>query len=326
MKLLDFIIYRARWAAVIAALGSAGLFSFLFWLSDAYRIEPLPAYIDSRDQLLGLMILMVLVPAFLLAFVITTQRRSMLFAQELVTKGILSEGPENWLRPMRWRTPLVGVALGMTYGLAANTPTEWLTDFGQLGAGIQSLVVGQTLMWMIVGFALSYRLSTAVAFNRIGKTVKANILDTTAYGPFARNGVDDVLSVAILLVLSTVQALDAQFRVGNYIGAMIVAVPAAAFLFLLPMLSIHRRLADSRDEHLGRVDREIASLKPPSSAGELQVLETLLQHRDRIRDTLLWPINRSVSSRLAVYVFIPPIAWLGAAFVEFGLGRILGDT
>jgi hypothetical protein len=52
----------------------------------------------------------------------------------------------------------------------------------------------------------------------------------------------------------------------------------------------------------------------------------VLQHRDRIRDTLLWPINRSVSSRLAVYVVIPPLAWVGAAFVEFAIGRILGGN
>jgi hypothetical protein len=58
----------------------------------------------------------------------------------------------------------------------------------------------------------------------------------------------------------------------------------------------------------------------------LQTLETLMQHRDRIAETLLWPINRSLYSRLAFYIVIPPIAWLGAAFVEFGVERLLNSS
>jgi len=38
---------------------------------------------------------------------------------------------------------------------------------------------------------------------------------------------------------------------------------------------------------------------------------------------LTWPLDWRIYSRLAFYVILPPIAWLGAAFVEFGVDRFL---
>ena len=323
MKLLDFILYRARRAAVIAPILCASFYLLMFWLSDTYRMEVLPEYMSSREQLVGLMLVLILISTFLVSFVIVAQRRSMRFGQELVDNHVLDERPEDWLRPVRRRSILIGSGLGIFYGLALNTPLPWIIDFFEISGTARSTVIGQALLWTIVGVALSLRLSTAYAFYKVGKTVDAKILDTSVYGPFARNGMDDVLAIVVLLVLSTVQALDAQFRLGNYLATLLVALPAAAFLFLLPMFSIHHRIAEARDANLERVEREIASMPTPQTAGDLQKLEILLQHRDRVRDTLLWPINRSVTSRLAVYVIIPPIAWLGAAFVEFGVGRIM---
>jgi len=51
----------------------------------------------------------------------------------------------------------------------------------------------------------------------------------------------------------------------------------------------------------------------------------LIQHRDRIAHTSAWPIDMSITTRLILYIVIPPIAWFGAAIVEIGLDRILGS-
>jgi hypothetical protein len=186
-------------------------------------------------------------------------------------------------------------------------------------------VIGQAVTWTLVGLTLSFRLHTAFSYNKLGRTVRFDLLNVRPIAPFAKNGVDDVLAIALILVLSTTQSLDAQFRFENYAAAMLIALPAAAFLFVLPMFSVHRRLVHARAEYVEQMNREIAGESRKLEPEAIQKLELLMQHRDRIADTSTWPLDWTIYSRLAFYVILPPIAWLGAAFVEFGLDRILRD-
>jgi hypothetical protein len=170
---------------------------------------------------------------------------------------------------------------------------------------------------------LSFRLHTAFCFNKIGRTAHIDLLDVHRYEPFARNGVNDVMAIALLFVLSTLQSLDAQFRFENYSMAILVGLPAAIFLFVWPMLSIHLRLARRRAESVAELDRMVAAAPHDPDPDSIRRLELLLQHRDRIRDAATWPIDWATYSRVAVYFVLPPIAWLGGAYVEYWLGRIL---
>jgi hypothetical protein len=186
-------------------------------------------------------------------------------------------------------------------------------------------VIGQAILWTLVGLTLSYRLHTAFSYNKLGRSIRLDLLDVRKVASFAKNGVDDVLAIAILLALSTTQSLDAQFRFDNYAAAILIALPAAGFLFVLPMLSIHRRLVHARAEYVEELNSQIASTSRELEPDAIQKLELLMQHRDRASDILTWPLDWTIYSRLAFYVILPPIAWLGAAFVEFGLDRMLGD-
>jgi putative Mn2+ efflux pump MntP len=325
LKLLDFIIYRARYAAAIISMSTMALLTTLFVLSGTFQPEVLPSYYTSREQILGTVVLLILVPSFLLVFLIAGQRRSMRYAQELFDSGASDQGPDTWLRPIKARTLLIGMGLGLFYALLVNTPLVWLAEFVHSNPLTRSIVTGQAILWTLVGLTLSYRLHTAFSYNKLGRTVRLDLLDARQVAPFAKNGVDDVLAIAILLALSTTQALDAQFRFDNYAAAMLVALPAAAFLFLLPMLSIHRRLVHSRAEYVEAMNSQIASASREFTPEAIQKLEFLMQHRDRVSNTSTWPLDWTIYSRLAFYIILPPIAWLGAAFVEFGVGRILTD-
>ncbi len=325
MKALDFLIYRAPHAAAITSLSSAALLTTLFLVTGTFQAEVLPQSYTSREQLHGTVILLILVPTFLFVFLISGQRRSMRYAQELFDNGASDERPDTWLRPINARLPLIGMGLGLIYALLVNTPLAWLGDFFHENSVARSIVIGQAILWTLIGLALSYRLHTAFSYNKLGRTVRFDLLDVRRVAPFAKNGVDDVIAIAILLALSTTQSLDAQFRLDNYASAMLVALPAAGFLFLLPMLSIHRRLVQARAEYLDQLNSQIASTSRELAPDAIQNLELLMQHRDRAADILTWPLDWTIYSRLAFYIILPPIAWLGAAFVEFGVGRILTD-
>jgi hypothetical protein len=325
LKLLDFIIYQARYAAALASLSCMTILTALFLVSGTLEPEVLPEYYTSFEQLLGTVILLILVPSFSLVFLISGQRRSMRYGQELSDSGASDEGPESWLRPMKVRVPVIGAGLGLLYALLVNTPLSWLTDFVHADSETRSIVIGQAVLWTLLGLTLSYRLHTAFSYNKLGRRIRFDLLDVSRVAPFAKNGVDDVLAIAILLALSITQALDAQFRFDNYAAAMLIALPAAGFLFLLPMLSIHRRLVRARTEYVAEMNSQIASASRELEPEAIQKLEFLMQHRDRVSNILTWPLDWTIYSRLAFYTILPPLAWLGAAFVEFGVDRILGD-
>jgi len=323
LKALDFLIYRARYTAEIVGPVVLLLLSALFLYSGALFSESVPKFYSSSEELLGQVLLMILTPAFLATYLVVAQRRSLRFADRLVASHLVSSDPTDWLQKIAGRTVLFGVIVGFLYGLLFNLLPEWRNSFGSLGLQVQSIVIGQVFLWTLVGLVLTYRIHTAMCFYRQGKVVPVDLYDTSKYEPFARNGLDDVFGITVLLVLTILQALDAEFRLGNYIYAWIVAIPAAASLLILPMLSLHRRLLAHKKEFLEEMHRQVADASRVAEPDSLIQIELLMQHRDRVRHTSAWPIDLSIAFRLILFIIIPPLAWLGAAFVELGLDKIL---
>ena len=325
MKSLDFLIYRSQYSAEIAGPLVLLLLSVLFLYSGVLFPETIPQYFSSQNEVTGQALLIILTPAFLITYLIIAQRRSIRFAERLVASELVNSDPAEWLRKIDTRIVLSGLLIGFLYGLLFNVPPDWRNSFGGLDLQVQSLVVGQVFLWTIVGLVLVYRLHTAWRFYQAGKSVPIDLYNTKKYGPFARNGLDDVLGITMLLVLATLQSLDAQFRLANYITAWIVAFPAAASLLILPMLSLQRRLLAHKKEFLQEMHRQVSEASRVVEPDSLAQIELLMQHRDRIQHTSAWPIDFSIASRLILYIVIPPLAWFGAAVVELGLEKVLSN-
>lgn len=299
------------------------LLSAMFLYSGVLFPVAIPDVFSSPEELLGQALLLILTPSFLITYLILAQRRSLGFADRLVASRLVSSDPAKWLREIRGRTVTIGVLLGFLYGFLLNLLPEWRSSFAELGIQIQSVMIGQLFLWTLVGFVLAYRIHTAIAFYQKGKVVPIDLYDTSKYVPFARNGLDDIFAITVLLVLATVQALDVQFRLNNYLTAWIIAFPAGASLLILPMLSLQRRLLAHKREFLAEMYSQVSDASRAAEPGSLAQIELLMQHRDRIQHTSAWPIDLSIATRLILYIIIPPLAWLGAAFVEFALDRIL---
>jgi len=325
LKGLDFLIYRARYTAEIVGPVVLLLLSVLFLYSGALFSASVPEFYSSSEELLGQVLLLILTPAFLVTYLVVAQRRSVGFADRLIASHLVSSDPADWLQKIAGRTVLLGAIVGFLYGLLFNLLPEWRNSFGSLGFQVQSIAIGQLVLWTLIGVVLTYRIHTALCFYKKGKVVPVDLYDTSKFDPFARNGLDDVFGIAVLLVLTILQSLDAEFRLGNYIFAWIVAFPAAASLLVLPMLSLHRRLLAHKKEFLEEMHRQVADASRVAEPDSLTRIELLMQHRDRVRHTSTWPIDLSIAFRLILFIIIPPLAWLGAAFVELGLDRILSS-
>lgn len=138
--------------------------SALFLYSGALFRKSIPAAYSSSEELLGQVLLLILIPAFLVTYLIVAQRRLVRFADKLVASNPVSSDPADTLQKIAGRTVLLGLILGFLYGLLINVPAEWRNSFGTLGFQVQSILIGQVFLWTLIGLVLSYRLHTALSF------------------------------------------------------------------------------------------------------------------------------------------------------------------
>ena len=324
MQRLEFILYRAPHAAKLVGPACALLLGGFFVASGVLFPESIPAIFSSPDELLGQTLMLIVFPPLLLTYLLVAQRRSERGAIALASAGAISGDEPLRLRQLP-RTMLAGGSIaGFLYGALLNVPYVWRSALPDLGRQELSIAFGQLLLWTLIGAVLAFRAHTAWWHHRVGKHVPIDIYDPHKLEPFARNGLDDAFGVAVLFSLSTLQSIDAQFRLDNYINATAVAIPAATCLLLMPMWSLHRRLAGTKRELLTSIHEQIAATERSWAAVPLAEFELLLQHRDRIRRASSWPVDFSLARRLVFYVFIPPLAWVAAALVEMAVGRALG--
>lgn len=265
-----------------------------------------------------MLLLMGLVPLWLVACFFVTQRHSFAIATGLhdsLAAAVVAI-PGKYL--------LAGLLAGLLYGLAFNVP---YTQVDQLLAGNGPLIgvfAGQMLLWTSVGFLIAARLFVVSLFYRHGKKVEFSIFEQSRLEPFARVGMLDVAIAMGAMAIATLQSIDAHFRFGNYVSALLVAIPVATALLVTPMWTLHIRLKARKNELLADVMDQIAAAPEQGSAQEMAQLEILLRRRDRVRELHTWPLDFSIWSRLFFYGLIPPLAWLGAALVEVLVERMIG--
>jgi hypothetical protein len=287
--------------------------------------DPASLGIGSRLQLIGLLLLFVLLPMWMLSCFLVTQRHSLSLARQVEQAGPVAEHISAEIIRLPRRQILLGLGGGLVYALALNVPVQ---QFGAVARGewpVIGFFLGQIALWICVGFLLAIRLHVANLFHRLGATVEFSIFEQSRLEAFARVGMLDVAIIVGGMALATVQSLDAHFRLENYLSAFLVAVPAAAALLMRPMWSLHRRLAERKAALLEDINALIAAAPEDGRVDSLQRLEPLLQSRDRVKALHTWPLDLAIWSRLFLYVLIPPIAWVGSAVVEAVVGRMLGN-
>ncbi|MDG1025528.1 MAG: hypothetical protein P8N94_12635 [Gammaproteobacteria bacterium] len=71
------------------------------------------------------------------------------------------------------------------------------------------------------------------------------------------------------------------------------------------------------------INPEIQCSSTALDSESLVRLNGLIARREQVQHTRTWPMDISIFSRFLFYVFIPPLAWLGAALMEVLLDSFL---
>ena len=239
------------------------LLTVLFWTSGALWPTELPDYASSSRQITGMLMMLILLPAYLLVAAFVTQRRSLNLVEQLEP---LLPDPRHALdareviRNGLKRTWRAASAIGLGMGLFNAQPIYALTESSAPSIDI-TIALGQLFMWLIVGLLGGQRALAAHSFSRLGEVVEFDLFQLDRLRPLARSDMVDALVIAGALALTPLQALDAEFRWYNYSFGLMVSIPATLFLLVWPMRSVHRRIRVEKQRQLSRVNALIQAAR-----------------------------------------------------------------
>ncbi len=317
-------VFRSPHSVWLSCVAIIALNMAMFYPSKIWQADLSAIGIHTQPQLVGMLLLFVLVPMWMFACFFVTQRHSLALARQLEAGNTTAQNISADIIKFPGRALASGLVGGLVYALAFNIPATQIDPALRGDWNSVSIILGQIFLWVCIGGLLFVRLHIARIFSSLGKTIEFSLFEQSELQPFARVGMLDVVIVVGSMAIATVQSLDAQFRLDNYLSAMLVATPAAIALLVRPMWALHRRMATRKAELGAEIDALIKSASEKTSLDEMHKLELLLQRRDRVRSLNTWPLDISIWRRLAFYVLIPPLAWVGAALMEVVVSQMLG--
>jgi hypothetical protein len=274
----------------------------------------------STRQLGGTLVLFTVLPGYLVAMLTLQWRRT-----DAASQALAPIVPVELLLPVRQRLArlhsggLAVVVAGVLFGASQNLFFfEWLMGGASLNLMDYAFVLGACAVWGLIALLLAWRIPVSLALSRAGAAARLDLYRLEQLQPLARVATTDVLVVAGAMALMPLQSLDAEFRLDNYWPGILVGVPAAIVLFLLPLWGPHRNIQARKAQRLRALRQDLDAV-PRERLAEL---ETMLAHIDRVRSIPGWPIDVRLVTRIIGYVIIPPLAWVGAALVENLVDRL----
>ncbi len=212
---------------------------------------------------------------------------------------------------------VVGIVAGLAHNIALTRTGNLVRVFAE--NRIDGAVAwGTLLVWIVMMTVMAGEFQIALLFSRLGRRTRVDLLQPRAITPFAR--------VAVILTLAIIGA-QAAFPILwlNTNLAAIASVPGLfattiplLFLFALPLLPIHRAIAAAKVAEIERLDGELEALTRAKQKDPQLIahLVPLLTYRREIESVSEWPFDTGVASRLAIYLVIPPITWIGSAVIQ----------
>jgi hypothetical protein len=300
-----------------------------FWLSGALFPENTTGYAMSAARATGMALTYATTPAFILAALFFSQRRTRAMLDQLANSGNVS-------REAATSCGAVGMAIGPARNVAAtilglalgSTQITWprlVEDLGEPTIFLAiSIAIGNLVTWIAVAHVLLRRIIASNSIRRLGRDdIKVDLLRLDTLLPFGRIGTLHVLIVVIAVSLSAFQSLDAELRWVNYSSALAAGIFGGLVLTLLPMIGIRQNVRRAKHRALESLDQAILHADRDLEPDPLRYLGDLLQLRETIVHAREWPLGTTGVSRIAIYFIIPPIAWVGSALVEILLQAAL---
>ncbi len=225
------------------------------------------------------------------------------------------------------RVQLIALVLAPTAFLLVNWQSQGvrrlLAGEPQAFDFYYSLLVAM-LAWIVICQLVTLTLVNIRAFSKLSKFAKVDLVNTNLLAPFLMVGVSTfwifALSYAIIPI-AFIQDLD---LLRPSIMAMLVTLPFAFLVLVIPALSIRSRIRQVRLAELNRVKQALLGEREALRESRLQdemdsvTTSSLLQYRQYLQTLSDWPADDTALRRLFVYIVVPMVSWAVAfAFEQF---------
>ncbi|MEM7019283.1 MAG: hypothetical protein AAF512_18325, partial [Pseudomonadota bacterium] len=131
-------------------------------------------------------------------------------------------------------------------------------------------------------------------------------------------GIQGILLAIGGLALMPLQAIDLQFRLSHYLPGLILGAPMLMFLLILPVWGMHRRIVETKQLELGRVQTVLNEKQATGRLTHQAMIEIneLADYKARLKALPAWPVELPDIYRLGFYMIIPPLSWAGSALAQ----------
>lgn len=302
-----------------------GIPLIVFFVS-AGGFRPMPNYaLWTRPmEIMGLFSLLTLLPAGLLMWLTAWIRSSEPLLVDIRSQMRDPSAMELRRYPFAKLWP-VAVILGSVFAIAANIfPSSLSLDpASDIFWTSIAMAFGQMFMWSTIAVTLFFVFQDDLLLFHYEKSVRVNLYNLDRLNGFGWAVLSQFLMVVGALSLTILQSLDRDFQWVNYANGFYVAVLSALIFVFLPTWTIRQNIRREKALVLSLINDEIQQASTELDAQSLLRMNGLIERREQVRHLRTWPINLSIFSRLLFYIFIPPLAWLGAALMEVLLDSFL---
>lgn len=274
----------------------------------------------SQAQFVGTLALFSIMPPYFLCMVTLQRLRTEESLAEMAdllepTSAARVQGCIAGIHPAGWFFVVLGAVFG---GYQNEEFIRRVGVSGTLNAMDVAFVLANCFVWAAIAFVLSWRLPISLALSRLGARMKVDVYRLDRLRPLARIATLDILVVAGAMALMPLQSLDAEFRIYNYNYGIIVGVPSAIVLFVLPLWGVRGNIGDRKADRVAALQAQLDVV----DRNDIASIEALSAHIERLRGLSNWPVDLRLATRIFAYVIIPPLAWVGAALVENLIDRL----
>ncbi|HSC19577.1 MAG TPA: hypothetical protein VLC74_11745 [Rhizomicrobium sp.] len=175
-----------------------------------------------------------------------------------------------------------------------------------------------TFVSLLFARGIAYSIHGAETWARsIDHSLKIDLLRIDSLNVIGRHGARNAL------IWFSVAAVVLLFFVGRNtdLGTLVILVASAlmgGWIFIRPMERVHRRIRAAKKAELESVRLliERARAEAPGDVAAAARLPGLLAYESRIEGVREWPFDQPTGLRVAAYVLIPAIPWIGQAVVQ----------
>jgi len=204
--------------------------------------------------------------------------------------------------------------VGASHGLMR--PAELLDDLGTL------------VVWVVMTITIFSLVENAVRIGRLAQRLQPiNLFRTDRLLPFARVAVTSCLLLIGSFALYPLLSIDEGISVLTLLPGIVATVVPMIFMLMLPIWPAHRLIKTSKALELAHINSGLDDLQHRQGVlpdhARVDALNRLLEHRQHIQRVPDWPLDVGVVSRLAFYLIIPPLTWIGAALIENAVDALL---